>query len=96
LTASAATPQLIAIPNPASAFAGTDLRWSGFRLRSIRVFDAAGREVRSLGVHSSETGGTLHWDGRRSDGSPLPAGVYFFRAKKADGGEVVAKVSLVR
>ena len=96
LAASAAKHELIAVPNPASAFAGTELRWSGFRLRSIRVFDAAGREVRALGVDAQEPGGTLHWDGRRSDGSPVPAGVYFLRARKVDGGEVTAKVSLVR
>jgi glucose/arabinose dehydrogenase len=96
LIASATKAELIAVPNPASAPAGTELRWSGFRLRSLRVFDAAGREVRTLGVHATESGGTLHWDGRRSDGSPVPAGVYFFRAQKMGGGEVATKVSLVR
>lgn len=46
---------------------------------SLRIYDAAGREVRRLLDGTLQEGGvkTLTWDGRDDSGHPLPSGVYF-------------------
>jgi len=43
-------------------------------LTRVSIFDRTGRLVRSLAARSS-----LSWDGRDSDGTPLPPGVYMVR-----------------
>jgi len=62
----------------------------------VSVHDAAGRLVRTLfdgkltpGPHA------LEWNGRGSDGAPLPPGVYFFEIRHPEG-VVGAKALLVR
>ncbi len=54
---------------------------------SVRVFDAAGRMVRTLADHTPAQGLTrLTWDGRGDDGSKLAAGVYFAHLRVRDAG----------
>ncbi|HPF34480.1 MAG TPA: C25 family cysteine peptidase [Candidatus Krumholzibacteria bacterium] len=63
---------------------------------SLRVYDAAGRLVRTLLAGEIPSGpGQTVWDGRREDGRDAGAGVYFFRLES--GGEVrTRKLLLVR
>ena len=66
----------------------------GFSLRGpgpvdLRIHDVTGRVVRHLARAQWFEAGThrLFWDGRRSDGSRAPAGMYFVRLKATDRDE---------
>lgn len=63
----------------------------------IRIFDLRGRLVRTLqdpgwssaGYHAAAI------DGRTSDGSRMPSGIYFYRVESAQG-EVIGRLAVVR
>jgi hypothetical protein len=63
----------------------------------LRIFDVAGREVRSLmdrrwlesGMH------VIDWDGRANDGRVAPSGIYFTRAD-AGGVRSLGRICIVR
>ena len=62
----------------------------------VRVFDTAGRLVRTLqdgpvGAGSAQ----IFWDGTDEDGAPLPGGVYFCRLE-AGGKRVVRRIVLMK
>lgn len=62
----------------------------------VRVFDAAGRLVRTVLDGKSLAGPTrLTWDGREEGGSRLPAGVYFVNVR-AGGKSLSKQVILTR
>ncbi|MCK4302723.1 MAG: VCBS repeat-containing protein [Candidatus Eisenbacteria sp.] len=69
------------LPNP--FISGTAIMYDLPRSSSVslRVFNAAGRVVRTLLVDAPQDAGyhTKAWDGRDEAGSPLPAGAYFYR-----------------
>ena len=76
------------LPNRPNPFQnGTVLRYQLAKSSSVRlaVYDAAGRQVRSL-VSGAQTAGThaIEWDGRNDSGSLLPAGVYLYRLETED------------
>jgi subtilisin family serine protease len=50
----------------------------GALLQTIRVYDVAGRLLRTLPV-GSDAGGVVTWDGRDAGGDLVPAGLYFAR-----------------
>jgi flagellar hook assembly protein FlgD len=63
---------------------------------SLRIFDPAGRLVRTLvntpvraGIHD------VFWDGRSDAGVPVAGGVYFYQLK-VDGETLTRRVILVR
>lgn len=61
----------------------------------VEIFDLHGRRLRTLtasALDSSQRVAT--WDGRTDRGLPLPAGMYFFRAKNGAGGS--GRVLLLR
>jgi hypothetical protein len=62
---------------------------------SLKVFNALGREVRTL-VSGREEIGThsVTWDGRDDRGEPLAGGIYFLRLR-AEGDEATRKVILL-
>jgi hypothetical protein len=86
--------RLSAFPNPFRS--STTLRFarSGEGPARVRVFDAAGREIRRLGSVAGG-GATVGWDGRDGTGRPVPAGVYFVRLE-ADGGVATRRVVRLR
>ena len=54
----------------------------------LRIFDAAGRWVRTLVDDVRPAGaGAAHWDGRSADGRPVAGGLYFLRFDTRDGTE---------
>jgi hypothetical protein len=63
---------------------------------TLRMFDAAGREVRSL-VDSRLKPGTysLKWDGRSAKGGQVATGVYFYQLETATG-TLCRKVTVTR
>lgn len=76
---------LQAFPNPFTS--ATRIRIPD-GVRSVRVFDAAGRLVRVF-----EGSAFQDWDGRDENGTATPAGIYFVRAEDASGA---APLKLVR
>lgn len=63
----------------------------------IEVYDVMGRAARVLarGEHFAAGRQTVSWDGRRSDGSPAGAGVYFVRVR-TDGGRWTRPLVMTR
>ncbi len=84
------------LPNPAPG--GTRI---GFALPRqarvrLRIYDAAGRLVRTLLDGEVPAGpGSLRWNGLTDDGRQAPAGLYFTRLEGPDG-TATAKILLVR
>ena len=63
---------------------------------SMRIYDTAGRLVRSLADGPAEAGaGSLVWDGRDGGGRHVPAGVYFYRLR-AEGRVLTRKMMVLR
>jgi len=58
----------------------------------LRVYDLAGRQVKSYAVTGS---GLLRWDGRDASGHLVPGGIYFFRLEQGPRC-VTCKALLVR
>ena len=81
--------------------AGENPFWGGvalaYRLEGsgpgrLRVYDLAGRQVRSFAVSGS---GLLRWDGRDASGHLVPGGINFFRLEQGSRS-VTCKALLVR
>ncbi len=63
----------------------------------IRIYDAAGRHVRTLEEQAGGAGvRAVAWDGKDDAGRALPAGVYFLDAECGDGAVSRGKVVLLR
>ena len=67
-------------PNPFTSAARITFALPREGVADLRVYDAAGREVRAL-VHESRAAGTytISWDGNDERGQRVRAGVYFVR-----------------
>jgi hypothetical protein len=46
---------------------------------ALKVYDAAGRLVRSLGLDQAQSHGSLAWDGVLESGARVPPGIYFLQ-----------------
>ena len=86
---------VLAVPNPAPRDWGTSIRLDLPHAEAVelRIYDVAGRHVRRF---SSPSGASLHWDGRRRDGSPVPPGLYLYKVKTRSGWQAEGKISIVR
>jgi hypothetical protein len=63
----------------------------------VRLFDVAGRNVRTIERQVSSAGRqVIRWDGRLDDGRKVSSGVYFFRVEQADGSRSVHKTAILR
>ena len=54
------------------------LDWRGRGAESVRIYDVAGRLLRTFRL-SRTSSGTVEWDGRDESGRLVPAGLYFAR-----------------
>ncbi|MGQ0723530.1 MAG: FlgD immunoglobulin-like domain containing protein, partial [Candidatus Eiseniibacteriota bacterium] len=85
-----------AAPNPFDG--GTAIR---FRLGEpsgvqVRVFDAAGRAVRTLSEATRAAGShEITWDGRDDQGRPVGSGVYWYEVR-TDAGSARGKLVRLR
>jgi hypothetical protein len=63
----------------------------------VRIFDVAGRHVRTLVREQRLPSGAhvIDWDGRADDGRALPSGIYFTRAD-AGGARSLGRICIVR
>jgi FlgD Ig-like domain len=78
-------------PNPARGSATISLASRTDASALVRVHDAAGRLVRSLGTVS----GAATWDTHDAAGRPVPAGVYFVTVRR-DGHLETGRVTVLR
>jgi hypothetical protein len=64
---------------------------------TIRIFDVAGRLVRTL-VDGRQPAGphAARWDGRAERGGPLASGVYFYTVHYPDGSTSARKMTILR
>jgi flagellar hook assembly protein FlgD len=64
---------------------------------TIRIFDAAGRLVRTL-IDRAETAGshTARWDATDDAGKRLGSGVYFYEIQTATGFRAARKLVLLK
>ena len=60
--------------------------------RTLAIYDVQGRLVRRW---RTDSGGGVTWDGRRADGRPVGAGLYFIRSEEGRPSRA-AKVVIVR
>lgn len=74
-----------AVPNPSLLSASIRYDLPRPSPVSLRVFDVAGRLVRTLVDSPQQPAGSysVRWRGRDDDGRNLPSGVYFYRMKAA-------------
>ena len=88
---------LAAAPNPFNPLTELRLDMPSTGSGTVRVFDAAGRLVRTLAVDRIFTAGrtVIPWDGRDDAGQAAASGVYFVRAR-IGAGSAMTKVVLVR
>jgi len=83
-------------PNPAAGATALGFELPAERAVEARVFDAAGRVVRTLAAGATLSAGThrLVWDGRDEGGRPVAAGVYLVRLVAGDEAQVRRVVRL--
>jgi flagellar hook assembly protein FlgD len=61
----------------------------------VRIFDAAGREVRTFeGFASGAASQTVSWDGRSASGAGVVPGVYFVRLEAGDRSQAARVVRI--
>jgi hypothetical protein len=63
------------------------------KLIGLQIFNIKGRCVRTMNSH---TDGTVVWDGKDSNGAPVPAGCYIFKLAAKDGGLISGSILMVR
>ena len=98
-----AAPGLTVSPSPFDASVGTQISYtleSEAALVRVRIFDGAGRLVRTLedaALGGNTLAGTLTWQGRDDDGRPLRIGIYvvFLEALDLRGGRAEAYKEVV-
>ena len=84
------------LPNPMRESARIDFVMPRAGKLSMKVYDTAGRLVRTLADGPVEAGpGSLHWDGKGESGHRMPAGVYFYRLS-AEGQTLTRKLMVLR
>ena len=64
-------------PNPFRSQTDVVLRLARPALVDVRIYDVAGRVVRSLQSQIAAGTHAISWDGRRDDGPECPSGIYF-------------------
>jgi hypothetical protein len=96
----AATPAALRIsrarPNPFAASSEIEFAIGAASKVSVRVYDVAGRLVRSV-LDASMPGGVhrVSWDGRDARGGSVPAGLYFIRVE-SERDEKTARIIKLR
>jgi hypothetical protein len=85
-----------ASPNPSGTGTRIEFALGEAGRTSVRVYDAAGRAVRTLADRRFSPGADfVVWDGRDGSGLRVPSGVYFYEIR-AGRGRVCGKVAVVR
>jgi hypothetical protein len=92
----AGTIELAIVPNPAGrGGAEATFRLPAGAIGRLAVFDPSGRRVATIDGAISAGAGTLRWDARDAEGSPVAPGVYFLRLD-AGNASVTRRLVVVR
>jgi hypothetical protein len=84
---------LHAFPNPSGRDVVIRLLARRSGAASLGIYDVGGREVRRIATGRLEAGShDFHWDGRSASGVPVPAGVYFVKARTPEGSNAIRQV----
>jgi hypothetical protein len=79
-------PTITMYPNPFIASAMVTFAVDGTDADDLLIYDAFGREIRSIsGASRTRDGIVFSWNGRDERGSPVPGGVYYAIAKTKNG-----------
>jgi hypothetical protein len=83
-------------PNPFSGASGTNIPFSVGTAGNveIRIYDVAGRLVRSIERYATPGENSVFWNGRASDGSGLASGVYFYQLRA--GSDTISQRKMLR
>jgi hypothetical protein len=85
-----------AAPSPFSGATTVRFQLPDRQRVALRVFDAAGRLVRTIADETLDAGPhALSWDGRTEAGSPAPSGIYY-ATLRAGASEARSKIVLAR
>jgi hypothetical protein len=86
------------VPNPARLRAGFEIILPEEAMRSLSIFDTAGRLIRTLALEPTGSAGAHRgeWDRRASDGTAVPSGVYFARLTDDRQGKLGARIVILR
>jgi hypothetical protein len=63
---------------------------------STRIYDAAGRLLRSFEEDRAAGSYAVRWDGRLGDGQRVPSGIYFYRVTLPGGKEATGRTAILR
>jgi hypothetical protein len=87
---------ILVAPNPVQAGRGVTVRSPAEGPVVLRIYDTAGRVIRTLARNSSTGAATaLDWDGLGQDGHPAKSGIYFLRLS-SETKDVTGKVVIVQ
>jgi flagellar hook assembly protein FlgD len=85
-----------AAPSPFSGTTTVRFQLPSRQRVALRVFDAAGRLVRTIADDMLDGGAhSLSWDGRTEAGTPAPSGIYYATLRAGDR-EARSKLVLAR
>lgn len=89
--------QVRVTPNPMVKTSTLDFEVATAGRVEVRVFDIAGRAVRTLLDAELPTGHrAVVWDGTNAGGEPVANGVYFYRVETASGGPLIARFAVMQ
>ena len=86
------------VPNPAFAARGATIRFQLARPEAVlvRIYDPAGRLVRTLRPPDPGRSGSILWDGRTGQGQAARPGLYLYEVRSASGDKAQGKIALLR
>jgi len=85
-----------AVPNPFNPYTSIRFRLASRERAELRIFDVAGRLVRSFRLPTLPAGEhSVPWDGTTDGGTRLATGVYIARLSASDGAHAM-KLVLIR
>ena len=82
--------------DPVDAMAGMSYTTAAGGHVVVRIYDIAGRLVRTIAEDRPAGTYGITWDGRLPDGRRVPSGIYFYRVTLPDGKEAMRKTAILR
>lgn len=89
-----ATEFLTAYPNPFNSTVNFHINNRSSNLGELKIYDVAGRLVKSIDISDHEMLSTVTWDGTNSDGAEVSTGVYFAKYNDVNSSQTVKIVLL--
>ena len=77
-------PKINIYPNPFNSTATIQFNPGSNEIVSLKIFNIKGEEIVNYSLSSFQNNGTVIWNGRDSNGSPVTSGIYFIRLEMTD------------